>query len=130
MLKIKALVALKGNYFTSLLNAVFRAVTSSYTLIQITSAFDMEAVTFKKLVKGHAYSVTGLKEVCRRTSQLSPNFESWGYKFPITMLLCRLITAATRYASSEYATLGDRWSGPVPGVTGESLLDYLSLFFQ
>uniref|UniRef100_A0A674MIQ7 Calpain 1, (mu/I) large subunit a n=1 Tax=Takifugu rubripes TaxID=31033 RepID=A0A674MIQ7_TAKRU len=30
---------------------------------QITSAFDMEAVTFKKLVKGHAYSVTGLKEV-------------------------------------------------------------------
>ena len=32
--------------------------------IQITSAFDMEAVTFKKLVKGHAYSVTGLKEVC------------------------------------------------------------------
>lgn len=33
--------------------------------IQITSAFDMEAVTFKKLVKGHAYSVTGLKEVCQ-----------------------------------------------------------------
>uniref|UniRef100_A0A669QGZ4 Calpain-1 catalytic subunit n=1 Tax=Phasianus colchicus TaxID=9054 RepID=A0A669QGZ4_PHACC len=27
--------------------------------IDITSAFDMEAVTFKKLVKGHAYSVTG-----------------------------------------------------------------------
>uniref|UniRef100_A0A3B5LLS9 Calpain-1 catalytic subunit n=1 Tax=Xiphophorus couchianus TaxID=32473 RepID=A0A3B5LLS9_9TELE len=31
--------------------------------IDITSAFDMEAVTFKKLVKGHAYSVTALKEV-------------------------------------------------------------------
>ncbi|XP_072356706.1 calpain-1 catalytic subunit-like [Scyliorhinus torazame] len=31
--------------------------------IDITSAFDMEAVTFKKLVKGHAYSVTGVKEV-------------------------------------------------------------------
>uniref|UniRef100_A0A669DXB0 Calpain 1, (mu/I) large subunit a n=1 Tax=Oreochromis niloticus TaxID=8128 RepID=A0A669DXB0_ORENI len=30
--------------------------------VSITSAFDMEAVTFKKLVKGHAYSVTGLKE--------------------------------------------------------------------
>uniref|UniRef100_A0A7M4EXW8 Calpain 11 n=1 Tax=Crocodylus porosus TaxID=8502 RepID=A0A7M4EXW8_CROPO len=31
--------------------------------IDITSAFDMEAVTFKKLVKGHAYSVTGFREV-------------------------------------------------------------------
>uniref|UniRef100_A0A8C9R983 Calpain 1, (mu/I) large subunit a n=1 Tax=Scleropages formosus TaxID=113540 RepID=A0A8C9R983_SCLFO len=31
--------------------------------IDITSAFDMEAVTFKKLVKGHAYSVTGLRQV-------------------------------------------------------------------
>ncbi|KAG9469871.1 hypothetical protein GDO78_019460 [Eleutherodactylus coqui] len=31
--------------------------------IDITSSFDMEAITFKKLVKGHAYSVTGLKEV-------------------------------------------------------------------
>lgn len=30
---------------------------------QITSAFDMEAVTFKKLVKGHAYSVTAFREV-------------------------------------------------------------------
>ncbi|XP_078063009.1 calpain-1 catalytic subunit-like [Mustelus asterias] len=34
--------------------------------INITSAFDMEAVTFKKLVKGHAYSVTGVKEVAYR----------------------------------------------------------------
>ncbi|XP_036619534.1 calpain-1 catalytic subunit [Trichosurus vulpecula] len=34
--------------------------------IDITSAFDMEAVTFKKLVKGHAYSVTGARQVnCR-----------------------------------------------------------------
>uniref|UniRef100_A0A673BMZ0 Calpain 1, (mu/I) large subunit b n=1 Tax=Sphaeramia orbicularis TaxID=375764 RepID=A0A673BMZ0_9TELE len=31
--------------------------------IDITSAFDMEAVTFKKLVKGHAYSVTGIRQV-------------------------------------------------------------------
>ncbi|MEQ2197785.1 hypothetical protein XENOCAPTIV_003256 [Xenoophorus captivus] len=30
---------------------------------QITTAFDMEAITFKKLVKGHAYSVTGLRQV-------------------------------------------------------------------
>lgn len=39
--------------------------------MQITSAFDMEAVTFKKLVKGHAYSVTGLKEVCLRVTLVS-----------------------------------------------------------
>lgn len=32
---------------------------------QITSKFDMEAVTFKKLVKGHAYSVTAADEVRR-----------------------------------------------------------------
>uniref|UniRef100_A0A1A8Q6W5 Calpain 1, (mu/I) large subunit a n=1 Tax=Nothobranchius pienaari TaxID=704102 RepID=A0A1A8Q6W5_9TELE len=38
--------------------------------IDITSAFDMEAVTFKKLVKGHAYSVTGLKEVDYRGSMV------------------------------------------------------------
>ncbi|KAM6939560.1 calpain-1 catalytic subunit-like [Xenentodon cancila] len=31
--------------------------------IDITSAFDMEAITFKKLVKGHAYSVTALRQV-------------------------------------------------------------------
>uniref|UniRef100_A0A8C1PT50 Calpain-1 catalytic subunit n=1 Tax=Cyprinus carpio TaxID=7962 RepID=A0A8C1PT50_CYPCA len=31
--------------------------------VSITSFFDMEAITFKKLVKGHAYSVTGVEEV-------------------------------------------------------------------
>ncbi|CAN9509323.1 unnamed protein product [Ophioblennius macclurei] len=34
--------------------------------IDITSSMDMEAVTFKKLVKGHAYSVTGVDEVVYR----------------------------------------------------------------
>ncbi|CAF97036.1 unnamed protein product, partial [Tetraodon nigroviridis] len=34
--------------------------------INITSKFDMEAVTFKKLVKGHAYSVTAADEVAYR----------------------------------------------------------------
>lgn len=29
--------------------------------------FDMEAVTFKKLVKGHAYSITGVDEVSQWT---------------------------------------------------------------
>uniref|UniRef100_A0A671UZR6 Calpain 1, (mu/I) large subunit b n=1 Tax=Sparus aurata TaxID=8175 RepID=A0A671UZR6_SPAAU len=37
--------------------------------IDITSAFDMEAVTFKKLVKGHAYSVTALRQVEYRGRQ-------------------------------------------------------------
>ncbi|XP_016160396.1 PREDICTED: calpain-1 catalytic subunit-like [Ficedula albicollis] len=38
--------------------------------VQITSAFDMEAVTFKKLVKGHAYSVTGAKQIPYRGQAL------------------------------------------------------------
>ncbi|XP_043916660.1 calpain-11 [Protopterus annectens] len=38
--------------------------------IDITSAFDMEAVTFKKLVKGHAYSITGVREVVYRGRQV------------------------------------------------------------
>uniref|UniRef100_A0A8P4GAC0 Calpain 1, (mu/I) large subunit b n=1 Tax=Dicentrarchus labrax TaxID=13489 RepID=A0A8P4GAC0_DICLA len=48
--------------------------------IDITSAFDMEAVTFKKLVKGHAYSVTGLKQVERRgrTERLIRIRNPWG----------------------------------------------------
>ncbi|XP_068176878.1 calpain-1 catalytic subunit-like isoform X2 [Antennarius striatus] len=37
--------------------------------IDITSAFDMEAVTFKKLVKGHAYSVTAIRQVDYRGQQ-------------------------------------------------------------
>uniref|UniRef100_A0A3B5M7W9 Calpain catalytic domain-containing protein n=1 Tax=Xiphophorus couchianus TaxID=32473 RepID=A0A3B5M7W9_9TELE len=39
--------------------------------IDITSAFDMEAVTFKKLVKGHAYSVTGVRQVSSERLSLS-----------------------------------------------------------
>uniref|UniRef100_A0A3P8Z7J2 Calpain 1, (mu/I) large subunit b n=1 Tax=Esox lucius TaxID=8010 RepID=A0A3P8Z7J2_ESOLU len=48
--------------------------------IDITSAFDMEAVTFKKLVKGHAYSITGLKEVNFRgnTERLIRIRNPWG----------------------------------------------------
>uniref|UniRef100_H3BG10 Calpain-1 catalytic subunit n=1 Tax=Latimeria chalumnae TaxID=7897 RepID=H3BG10_LATCH len=38
--------------------------------IDITSSCDMEAVTFKKLVKGHAYSVTGANEVQYRGQQV------------------------------------------------------------
>nr|XP_033809969.1 calpain-1 catalytic subunit [Geotrypetes seraphini]XP_033809970.1 calpain-1 catalytic subunit [Geotrypetes seraphini]XP_033809971.1 calpain-1 catalytic subunit [Geotrypetes seraphini] len=48
--------------------------------IDITSAHDMEAVTFKKLVKGHAYSVTGASQVnCRgQTVNLIRMRNPWG----------------------------------------------------
>uniref|UniRef100_A0A6Q2XK05 Calpain 1, (mu/I) large subunit b n=1 Tax=Esox lucius TaxID=8010 RepID=A0A6Q2XK05_ESOLU len=46
--------------------------------IDITSAFDMEAVTFKKLVKGHAYSITGLKEVSQGEKKLIRIRNPWG----------------------------------------------------
>ncbi|XP_031592400.1 calpain-1 catalytic subunit-like [Oreochromis aureus] len=48
--------------------------------IDITNSFDMEAVTFKKLVKGHAYSVTGLRQVeYRRQRELLIRIRNpWG----------------------------------------------------
>uniref|UniRef100_A0A8C5K8A0 Calpain-1 catalytic subunit n=1 Tax=Jaculus jaculus TaxID=51337 RepID=A0A8C5K8A0_JACJA len=39
--------------------------------IDISSVLDMEAVTFKKLVKGHAYSVTGARQVNYRGQMVS-----------------------------------------------------------
>ncbi|KAM6949588.1 calpain-1 catalytic subunit [Aplochiton taeniatus] len=54
-----------------LFSIVRRAVERGSLLgcsIDITSTTDMEAVTFKKLVKGHAYSVTGVDEVTYRGS--------------------------------------------------------------
>ncbi|XP_017292730.1 calpain-1 catalytic subunit [Kryptolebias marmoratus] len=54
---------------SDLYSIISRAVERGSLLgcsIDITSKFDMEAVTFKKLVKGHAYSVTGVDEVVYR----------------------------------------------------------------
>uniref|UniRef100_A0A8B9GY92 Calpain-1 catalytic subunit n=1 Tax=Astyanax mexicanus TaxID=7994 RepID=A0A8B9GY92_ASTMX len=54
---------------SDLYNIIQRAVDRGSLLgcsIDITSKFDMEAVTFKKLVKGHAYSVTAVHEVVYR----------------------------------------------------------------
>ncbi|XP_027489523.1 calpain-1 catalytic subunit-like, partial [Corapipo altera] len=50
-----------GDLFNIILKALERGSLLGCS-IDITSAFDMEAVTFKKLVKGHAYSVTGAKQ--------------------------------------------------------------------
>ncbi|XP_071379651.1 calpain-1 catalytic subunit [Centroberyx affinis] len=54
---------------SDLYSIISRAVERGSLLgcsIDITNTRDMEAVTFKKLVKGHAYSVTGVDEVVYR----------------------------------------------------------------
>ncbi|XP_053714889.1 calpain-1 catalytic subunit isoform X1 [Synchiropus splendidus] len=54
---------------SDLFSIISRAIDRGSLLgcsIDITSTRDMEAVTFKKLVKGHAYSVTGVDEVVYR----------------------------------------------------------------
>uniref|UniRef100_A0A672LPZ7 Calpain-1 catalytic subunit n=1 Tax=Sinocyclocheilus grahami TaxID=75366 RepID=A0A672LPZ7_SINGR len=59
------------NFFrgADLFSIIGRAIERGSLLgcsIDITSKFDQEAVTFKKLVKGHAYSVTAVEEVVYR----------------------------------------------------------------
>uniref|UniRef100_A0A8B9H955 Si:dkeyp-50d11.2 n=1 Tax=Astyanax mexicanus TaxID=7994 RepID=A0A8B9H955_ASTMX len=64
----------------NLFSIIRRAVERGSLLgcsIDITSFFDMEAVTFKKLVKGHAYSVTGVDEV-RNLTKLIRIRNPWG----------------------------------------------------
>uniref|UniRef100_A0A8C2PQ75 Calpain-1 catalytic subunit n=1 Tax=Cyprinus carpio TaxID=7962 RepID=A0A8C2PQ75_CYPCA len=51
-----------SNLFSIIRRAVERGSLMGCS-IDITSFFDMEAITFKKLVKGHAYSITGVEEV-------------------------------------------------------------------
>ncbi|XP_053334333.1 calpain-1 catalytic subunit [Clarias gariepinus] len=51
-----------ANLFSIIQRAVERGSLMGCS-IDVTGFFDMEAVTFKKLVKGHAYSVTGVEEV-------------------------------------------------------------------
>ncbi|XP_042367770.1 calpain-1 catalytic subunit [Plectropomus leopardus] len=54
---------------SDLFSIISRAIERGSLLgcsIDITNTRDMEAVTFKKLVKGHAYSVTGVDEVVYR----------------------------------------------------------------
>ncbi|XP_015679096.1 calpain-1 catalytic subunit [Protobothrops mucrosquamatus] len=59
-----------GDLFQIILKALERGSLMGCS-IDITSAFDMEAVTFKKLVKGHAYSVTGAEQINYRGQRVS-----------------------------------------------------------
>lgn len=56
--------------------AIFEVLVSHYLfLLQITSAADSEAITHHKLVKGHAYSITGAEQV-RLQELFSQNLSS------------------------------------------------------
>uniref|UniRef100_A0A8C6UY67 Calpain-1 catalytic subunit n=1 Tax=Neogobius melanostomus TaxID=47308 RepID=A0A8C6UY67_9GOBI len=82
---------------SDLYSIISRAVERGSLLgcsIDITNTKDMEAVTFKKLVKGHAYSVTGVDEVVYRGNPT------------------KLVRIRNPWA---------KWSGPDPGATSESV---------
>lgn len=65
---VQAFVSVSGSDVTGFSGVIicddaFVLTNQTTFCLQITNSFDMEAVTFKKLVKGHAYSVTGLRQV-------------------------------------------------------------------
>lgn len=102
-------------------------LTNISSPLQITNSADSEAVTYRKLVKGHAYSVTGADQVGERYPfyYIIDIFRfhfcafpcGWGY---LTPLFCsRWTTAETRCSWSGLETHGVRWSGMDPGVTSE-----------
>lgn len=85
---------------------------------QITSSYETEAVTALKLVKGHAYSVTGAEEV---QFKLFFSFLFYFMQIPSPTLLFsfRFITEADWFSWSALGTRGARWSGLGPGVMGK-----------
>lgn len=53
----------RGDFLCGTHRSDYSSVVIAPLLLQITSAAETEAVTSQKLVKGHAYSVTGAEEV-------------------------------------------------------------------
>uniref|UniRef100_G3UET3 Calpain-1 catalytic subunit n=1 Tax=Loxodonta africana TaxID=9785 RepID=G3UET3_LOXAF len=71
LVPLKFQLNLIPNVIRSLITELMRNHRLSVTRGFISSVLDMEAVTFKKLGKGHAYSVTGAKQVNYRGQMVS-----------------------------------------------------------
>ncbi len=82
----------------------------------------MEAITFKKLVKGHAYSITGVEEVSAAfwLTRNSTNYRQLIIVHINAHSLARWRTEESSQSCCASETLGERWSGRDPGVMSEN----------
>lgn len=88
--------------------------------LQITSADTTEGMTALKLVKGHAYSVTGAEEVHNLFKIIKYLFFYLCMKTTsATAALSRFVIKATLFSWSASGTRGVTWSGLDHGVMGE-----------
>lgn len=88
--------------------------------LQITGAETTEGMTALKLVKGHAYSVTGAEEVHNLFKILKYLFFYLCMKTTsATAALSRFLIKATLFSWSASGTHGVTWSGLDHGVMGE-----------
>lgn len=70
---------------------------SLWPLLQITSAADSEAITYQKLVKGHAYSVTGAEEVPAGWGVCECSCPVWPWALPMAFVMASCWNSHTQH---------------------------------